>query len=235
MKNDKKAPDTTGVNIFNKDIITQNSLKRDSIIFYRSFFESLAGLDNNIKLELLEAIMEYALNGKEKILAGITKNLFSLIKPQLEANNKKFIDGQKGGRPRKTSGYENYKTSGYEKQKPNVNENKNINENRNNNVNKKENTNKIKYLTFPGFKYINLTKGEYDTLVDKNGEEKTMKVISLFDSWLEKGSKKSKEYIGKPHYAHFKSDSWVWDRANEIIKQEQLNNNNSISAEYGRY
>lgn len=75
-------------------------------------------------------------------MTGIAKNLFTLIKPQILANNKRYEDGKKGGRPKKkTSGFFKSETSGFEKQKPvgcknkKTNVNDNVNENVNVNVN----------------------------------------------------------------------------------------------------
>lgn len=61
-------------------------------------------------------------------------HFFTLIKPQLSANNKRYEDGKKGGRPKKI------KTSGFSEKKPNENENENenVNVNVNENVEKKE-------------------------------------------------------------------------------------------------
>lgn len=112
---------------------------RDSFIFYRSFAEALEELPAEIYKEVMIAIAKKALNNENIELNGISKTLFKLIKPQLEANNKKYKDGFKGGRPKKTLGFENDKEEYENKkptdiknkviQKPNDNENDNDNEN----------------------------------------------------------------------------------------------------------
>ena len=62
--------------------------------------------------------------------------LYTLIKPQLEANTKRYEDGKKGGRPKKeTTGLNREKTTGFENKKPNKNVNENVNVNDNENVN----------------------------------------------------------------------------------------------------
>ena len=111
-------------------------MEKESFIFYRSFWEALDGLTDNDKLAILEAIIKKGLNDEDMELKGIQKNLFALIKPQLEANNKRYADGLKGGRPKKTTGFEtqkplviNQKTTGFETQKPNDNDNVNVNVN----------------------------------------------------------------------------------------------------------
>lgn len=76
-------------------------IERDSFIMYRSFFESIQWLDKNVIADVFTAICEYSLNGKEVELEWIAKNIFILIKPQLEANNKKYLNWKQGWRPEK--------------------------------------------------------------------------------------------------------------------------------------
>lgn len=124
---------------------------KDSFVFYRSFYESLIDLIPQQQSELLNAICKLALDNEEIQLTGLSKTLFTLIKPQILANNVRYNNGNKGGRPnKKTNGYENekpmvienrnqwllkMKTNGYENEKPNVNDNVNVNDNKNDNVN----------------------------------------------------------------------------------------------------
>lgn len=49
---------------------------------------------------MILAICEYALNGNETKLEGIPEAIFILVKPQLEANRKRYESGKKGGRRR---------------------------------------------------------------------------------------------------------------------------------------
>ena len=93
---------------------------RQWFIFYYSFFEALSDLPAENKLELYEAIAQYSFNGKEpQNLTWISVPMWKLIRPQLEANNKRYLDWCKGGRPKKeTSGFENEITSGFENEKP---------------------------------------------------------------------------------------------------------------------
>ena len=119
-------------------------MTRDSFIFYGSFFEALSCLEDDTRLKCYDAVVEYALTGNEVELEGVSKAVFALIKPQIDANNERYVNGCKGGRPRtKTIGFEkesNIKTIGFEKhsvsenqtitkQEPNENENVNDNEN----------------------------------------------------------------------------------------------------------
>lgn len=93
---------------------------RQWFIFYYSFFEALSDLPAENKLELYEAIAQYSFNGKEpQNLTWISVPMWKLIRPQLEANNKRYLDWCKGGRPKKiTSGFDEKITSGFENEKP---------------------------------------------------------------------------------------------------------------------
>jgi hypothetical protein len=111
---------------------------KESFIFYASFYKAIEELDEKKQLKLYKSIMKLALENEEnEKLTGIEKAIFELIKPQILANNKRYEDGQKGGRPKKnkTTGFEKEKTTGFENKKPNVNVNVNDNENENVNVN----------------------------------------------------------------------------------------------------
>lgn len=76
-------------------------IKRESFIFYRSFAEAIKCLKEDLHLKMIEAIIKYGLDGEETELEGPLKAMFILIKPQIDANNKRYIDGCKGGRPKK--------------------------------------------------------------------------------------------------------------------------------------
>ena len=113
---------------------------RDSLIFYKSFYEAIKELPRDVQGEIYTAIMEYGLYGSEtEQLKPIARSIFSLIKPQLDANNKRYENGCKGGRPVVEENQP--KTN----QKPNNNQavtkgkpNDNVNDNVNDNDNEKE-------------------------------------------------------------------------------------------------
>ena len=100
---------------------------RDSFIFYRSFYEACRELDAEEFKTTICALSEYALNGKEPQIKGAAKALFTIMKPIIDANNKRYENGKKGGRPKT-------------KQEPNNNQDEtniepNVNVNVNDNVN----------------------------------------------------------------------------------------------------
>ncbi len=71
---------------------------RDSLIFYRSFMESFAELPDEERLKMYDAIFKYGLDGEDPKLSGTLAALFRLVKPQLDANERRYQNGLKGGR-----------------------------------------------------------------------------------------------------------------------------------------
>lgn len=75
---------------------------RDSCIFYRSFLDAIELLPKKYQLGFYKALFNYALNDEPpKNLAGSAAALFKALQPQIDANNRKFENGKKGGRPKK--------------------------------------------------------------------------------------------------------------------------------------
>ena len=123
------------------------TINRDSFIFYRSFFMATKCLKNEEKAQLFDAICSYALDGEINDLDGTAFGMFQLIKPQLDANRKRFENGcVKKQKISKTEAKPKQKIS---KTEANVNVNVNVNDNvtdnvnENNNLNNKTNTKEI--------------------------------------------------------------------------------------------
>ncbi|MFW6275309.1 MAG: DUF6291 domain-containing protein [bacterium] len=109
-------------------------MKRDSFIFYRSFYEAISDLPDKEQLDIYKAISEFSLNFQEPELTGISATIFKLVKPQLVANNKRFENGTKPKKKQKGS-----RTKAKRKQNKNkIEANNNVNVN--DNVNKNDNT-----------------------------------------------------------------------------------------------
>lgn len=114
--------------------------EKDSFVFYRSFFTAIDRLPTEAQAEVYRAIALYGLDHSEPAnLSPVAAIMWDLIKPQLDANWKRFENGKKGGAPRGNSNARKYpKTT--EKQpknnlkQPNVNDNVNVKENANANV-----------------------------------------------------------------------------------------------------
>lgn len=109
---------------------------RDSTIFYRSFYEALKELPAQNQSEIYTAIFEYSLNFNEVELQGISKTVFTLIKPQIDANIKRYKSGitpKEKQQISETEAKPKRNTSKVEAN-ANVNVNHNVNENENGNV-----------------------------------------------------------------------------------------------------
>jgi len=107
--------------------MTNQNKTRDSFIFYRSFFSATKHLNQVEKAQLFEAICSYALDGNISLLEGTPQGMFELIKPQLDANRKRFENGCiKKQKISKTEAKPKQKTS---KDEANVNVNVNVNHN----------------------------------------------------------------------------------------------------------
>ena len=105
-------------------------MARDSFIFYRSFYEAIKEVPEDAQLQIYKAISIYALEQEEIELTGISKAIFSLVKPQLDANYKKYENGKQT--KSKTKAKDKQKESKIE---TNVNDNENVNVNVNENNN----------------------------------------------------------------------------------------------------
>ena len=108
---------------------------RDSTIFYRSFYESIQELPLDSQAKIYNAIFNYSLNGQSSELSGIESAIFTLIKPQLDANNKRYENGKKPKTKPKESETEAKPKQELSKTEANKNDNVNVNENKNVNEN----------------------------------------------------------------------------------------------------
>lgn len=74
-----------------------NDSNRTSFVFYESFFTAIDKMELPEQLPIYKAIAEYALYRKDPDFTGIGEVVWSLIKPQLDANWKRYENGVKGG------------------------------------------------------------------------------------------------------------------------------------------
>ena len=185
---------------------------RDSVVFYRSFFEAIQEEEDPVKrAQAYDAILAYALDDIEpEGLKGIGKAAFILARPQIDANNKKHRDGCKGGAPK---GNQNAKkqplveNENNLKQPPVVFENNSKQPNENENENENENVNEKIYVArtprkkkpklikneYGQYKHVKLTEEEYKRLGDDFGEEKREKMIRRFDEYMDEKPKYKSE------------------------------------------
>nr|DAN71659.1 MAG TPA: hypothetical protein [Caudoviricetes sp.] len=122
-------------------------MERESFVFYSSFLKAIRAIKKrDIQAELALAIIEYGITGETTECGEVVSVAMELIKPQIEANNKKYINGMmgaehgvKGGRPRKEKPQDNPEITPEKPLKnpkitPNVNVNDNVNVNVNDNI-----------------------------------------------------------------------------------------------------
>jgi hypothetical protein len=116
-----------------------------------------------IKAEVYDAIFKYALDFKEpEFTDNVAKALFTLIKPQLDANIKRFENGKKPKTKQKESKIE-------------ANNNVNVNDNVNKNINIEERKNKF-----------------YDAIAEYLDEYPKQMLRDFFNYWTEHGEKDKK-------------------------------------------
>ena len=185
-------------------------MARDSFIFYRSFYDAIKEIPEEEQLKVYKAIAVYALEQEEIELTGTPKAIFSLVKPQLDANYKKYENGKQKGS--KTKANDKQKVSKIE---ANVNDNVNVNVNVNDNnipVSEEESSStsaKANKHKHGKYKNVLLKDEELQKLKDEysNWEE----LIKYLDEYIE-----MKGYKAKSHYLCIKK--WVVDA---VKKQSQ--------------
>lgn len=75
---------------------------RDSMVFYKSFLASIRLLPKKHQLQFYNALFDYGFDGVvPDNLPGGAAALFNALQPQIDANNRKFENGKKGGRPKR--------------------------------------------------------------------------------------------------------------------------------------
>lgn len=100
-------------------------MERNSIIVYASIHDAAKKMSNKDRLAFYDALFSYGFEGKEpEKLPNRAQIGWILVKPIMDSNNKKYVAGQKGGRPSKTNGLQEQKTTGCKSGKPNKEEDK---------------------------------------------------------------------------------------------------------------
>lgn len=150
-------------------------MKRDSFIFYRSFFEATQYLQSKQKADLFNLICSYALDHKETETDNIVKGMFSLIKPQLEANYKRWENGKKGAEFGKLGGRP--KTPKKPQTNPTLTPNVNVNANVN-----------VNEVIHTSIKHLTISNINYNKLVKEYGEKKVKEIFEQIENY--KGNKK---------------------------------------------
>jgi hypothetical protein len=97
---------------------------RENMLIYRSFYEAIKDLPLEDQAQVWNAIFELGLNQNEIQLTGIASTIFKLVKPQIEANIRRF---QNGKAPKKQN--ESKTEADVSKTVTNKNNNNNLNNN----------------------------------------------------------------------------------------------------------
>lgn len=78
-------------------------MERDSFVFYRSWLKSIQRLSIERQNGMIRLAVDYGLDGitpSEDDLDPMSEMFLNLIMPQVDANNKKFLNGCNGGAPK---------------------------------------------------------------------------------------------------------------------------------------
>ena len=190
-------------------------MERDSFVFYKSFYEAIKEIDEKNQLQVFVAICEYSLNEKEIELTGISKAIFTLIKPNIDSAKARYTasveNGKKGGRPKKETQQKPSKNLNKTQQKPskNLNEDEDVNVDVDDNVNEDINTQKIHFAEF-----VSMTNAEYEKLISTHGKDFADQCISVLDNY--KGAS------GKTYKSDYRAIlNWVVDKVKEKKKNEK--------------
>ena len=202
-------------------------MQRDSFIFYRSFWQATKPLNKEQKADLYDCICSYALgNELEPINDPILEAMFSLIKPQLEANLKRYKNGLKGAEHGKKGGRPKTPKKPLTNPKLTPNVNVNVNDNVNVNVNDNENLNVNKNKkNSRGVAFAPPTLKEIEDLfkIKINNQEKAALEAEIFYNFY--GSKNW--MIGKSKMKSYKMAVGGWISR----KKQQENETKSTSKE----
>jgi hypothetical protein len=76
---------------------------RDTCIFYRSMYEAIRELPKDVQAEVYNAIFEFSLDFTEPQLSGLSKTIWTLIRPVLEKGNTNYMNGSKAKSKRNLS------------------------------------------------------------------------------------------------------------------------------------
>lgn len=204
-----------------------------SFVFYESFSDAINELKPADRLKVYDSITAYVFKGKEPNLSGVSKAIFALIKPQLDANKVRYENGLKGGAPkgnsnaRKQPTVESKKqptvesekqptvekeehlktTDGCLQKQPNENVNENVNENENVKESKRKNPPSPKHQ-HGEYGHVFLTDDELNKLKSEFGESRTEEAIRYLDEYIA-----DKGYKSKNHYLAMRR--WVFNALDE--------------------
>ena len=182
---------------------------RDGFIFYKSFYDAIKKLDDQQRLKCYDLIIEYGITGAAKDESdNVVNAIFSLIQPILDANYQRYLNGKKGGKPKKNEGQqdENKDVPATTAEDPPQEKPK-----------KEKQPPKTAYGVYNN---VLLSDHDHELLVSNYGEEKTLSAILKLDSYIESLSPpKKKDYKKRNHKVCI--DRWVIKSIEEEQKQSE--------------
>ena len=132
---------------------------KESVVFYKSFYDAIKKIPEEYQLELYNAIFQYSFEDIEPTnLSSKAEVIFTLTKPNIDSAQRKYKasveNGNKGGRPKKNNpsktqqepNNNSNKTQDKPKRIPNHNLNDNVDDTVNDTV--YENANDMDTLTY---------------------------------------------------------------------------------------
>lgn len=180
--------------------------KRDTFVFYRSFYEAINDLNDKDQLAIYKAVSELALNFNEVELDGLPKTIFKLIKPQIEANNRRYLNGVKGAKHGAKGGRP--KTPNKTPKKPQKNPKQTPNDNVNVNVNVNDNV-------YRGFRGLSITREQCNKLLER-GYSKSQ-IEEVLDA-IENTKGAEKKYVS----LYLTAKNWLERRHPEVTATKQV-------------
>jgi hypothetical protein len=190
---------------------------RDTTIFYRSFYEAIKELDPKHQQQLYNGIFEYSLDFKEQNFTGVCKTVWTLIKPQLDANLKRFENGSKPKLKQNESEIQAKPKRVKSKNEANNNNNNNNNDNNNEECvmsnNNKEITNR--FIEFWNLYDKKVSKDKCEKIWAKLLEKDIEKIFETLPSFLAKIT--DKKY--QPHPTSYLNQK-RWE--DELQEQEPI-------------
>ena len=216
-------------------------MQRDSMVFYRSFHEATRELPPEIYKEAIVALMDYALDGRINEVSAYANMFLQMAKPQVDANNQRYINGSKGGRkpePKSEKG-EVQKTKSEPKRnqigtKPEPNVNVNVNDNVLNtsdaSVSSPKEKNGFKMLLKGGEEYL-IDQSEVEIYKELFPEVDVEQQIRFMCSWCMENPSKRKTKRGIGRFIN----GWLTKEAQEVSEKAKPKGKNLNNFERRRY
>ena len=181
-------------------------MDRESFIFYRGFSECIKELDKEVRCDCYEALIDYALDGTEPEENGIVMAVFKAFKAQIDANNRRYENGQKGGRPKNQTETKTKPNNNQTETKPKPNVNVNVNDNVND-IKKEKEKKKNRSFEKPSLQAV----ADYCQERQNNVDAQTFVDFYEAKGWM----------IGKEKMKDWKAAVRTWERRDRASPPKQ--------------